>query len=58
MYIYINFVLFVCCNIVRNTYTHWSHWLHIHLIFPSYLFLTIVTSRNSLPNCELDPSYQ
>ena len=43
-----------CCN----TYTRCSHWFHIHIIFSSLFYLIIVTSRNSLPNCKHDTSYQ
>ena len=58
LYIYINFVFFVYCNIV-TTHTHTGHTgFHIHIIFPSCFYLIIVTSRNSLPNCEYDPSNQ
>ena len=42
----------------RNTYTRWSHWFHIQIIFSSWFYFIIVTSRNSLPNCEHDPIYQ
>ena len=41
-----------------NADTHQSNWSHIHIIFSSWFYLIIVTSRNSLPNCEHDPSYQ
>ena len=59
MYIYIyiytytqtyNFVFFVYCNIAA-THTH----AHTHIIFSSWFYLVIVTSRNSLPNCENHP---
>ena len=50
----VSFVFFVYCNIVA---IHWSHWFHIQIIFPICFYLTIVTSRNSLPNCEHDPNY-
>ena len=33
----------------HNTYTRWSYWFHIHIIFSSYFYLIIVTCRNSLP---------
>ena len=36
----------------------WSHWFHIHIIFSSRFYLIIITSRNGLPNCEHDSSYQ
>ena len=57
IYIYIYTLrFFVYSNIVA---THWSHrFLHIHIIFSSWFYLIIVTSRNSLPNCEHDTSYQ
>ena len=42
----------------HNTYTRWSHWFHIHIIFSSCFYLIVVTSRNCLPNCEHDPTYQ
>ena len=61
MYIYINFVCFVYCNnVATHTHTaaHCSHWFYIHIIFPGCFYLFIVTSRNSLPNCEHDPIYQ
>ena len=59
IYIYI-YELYVFCLLqhCRNTYTRWSHWFHIQIIFSSWFYLIIVTSRNSLPNCEHDPSYQ
>ena len=56
-----NFVFFVYCNIVAthtHTAAHWSHWFHIHIIFLICFYLIVVTSRNSLTNCEHDPSYQ
>ena len=55
-----NFVCFAYCNIVAATHTHdgWSHWFHIQIIFSSWFYLIIVTSRNSEPNCEYDPRYQ
>ena len=58
IFIYINFVSSVYCNIVAthtHTAAHWSHWFHIHIIFPCCFYLIIVNSRNSLPNCEHDP---
>ena len=61
MYVYISFVFFVYCNIFAthtHTAAHWSGWFHIHIIFPSCFYLIIVTSRNSIPNCEHDPMYQ
>ena len=58
IYICINFVFFCIFQHCRNTYTRWSHWCHIHIIFSSWFYLIIVTSKNSLPNCEHDPSYQ
>ena len=55
IYIYIyKLCAFCLLQHCRNTYTHWSHWFHIHISF----YLIIVTSRNSLLNCEHDPSYQ
>ena len=60
-YRHINFVSFVYCKIVAthtHTCTHWSHWFHSHIIFSSWFYLIILTSRSSLPNCEHDPSYQ
>ena len=57
--IYIYFVFFCLFKHCRNTCTHWSHrFPHIHIIFSSWFYLIIVTSRNSLPNCEHDSSYQ
>ena len=58
IYIYINFVFFCLFWHCRNTYTWWSHWFYIHIIFCGWFYLIIVTSRNILPNCEHDPSYQ
>ena len=61
MYVYINFLFLVYCNIVAthtHTAVHWSRWFHIHIIFSSCFYLIIVTSRNSLPNWEHDPIYQ
>ena len=37
---------------------HWSHWFHIHIIFSGWFYLIIGISRNSLPNCKHDASYQ
>ena len=51
-------MFFCLCKHCRNTYTRWSHWFHIHIIFSSWFYLIIVTSWNSLSNCEHDPSYQ
>ena len=47
----------VYCNIVA-THIHTGHNGHIHIILSSWFYLIIVTSRNSLPHCEHDPSYQ
>ena len=57
-YICINFVFFVYCNIVAIHVHTAAHWFCIHIIFPSCFYLIIVTSTNSLPNCEHVPSYQ
>ena len=59
IYIYI-YKLCVFCLLKqsRNTYAHWSYWSHTHITFPSCFYLIIVTSRNSLPNCGHDLSYQ
>ena len=68
IYIY-TFYIYVCIYIYelcvfcllqhcRNAYTRWSHWFHIQIIFSSWFYFIIVTSRNSLPSCEYDPSYQ
>ena len=59
MYIYI-YELCVFCLLqhCRNAYTRWSHWFHIQIIFSSWFYFIIVTSRKSLPSCEYDPSYQ
>ena len=58
IYIYI-YELYVFCLLqhCRNTYTRWSHWFHIQIIFSSWFYLIIVTSKNSLPNDEHDPNY-
>ena len=61
MYIYyikFEFLCFLFIVTFSNTYTHWSHWFHIHIIFTSCFYLIIVTSGNSQPNCKHDPSYQ
>ena len=47
IYMYMNFVRFLYCNIDGHT----------GMIFSSWFYLIIVTSRNRLPNCERDPSY-
>ena len=57
-YIYINIVFFCLLEHCQNTYTRLSRWFHIHIIFSSWFNLIIVTSKNSLPNCEHVPSYQ
>ena len=33
---------FLCVWYCRNTYTHWSNWFHIHVIFPCYFYLIIL----------------
>ena len=43
-------MFFVYCDIAA-THTH----AHIHIIFSSWFYLVIVTSRNNLPNCENYP---
>ena len=65
IYIYIYMCVCVCvCVCVcllqhcRNTYPRWSHRFHIHIVFSSWFYLNIVTSRNNLRNCERNPSYQ
>ena len=47
--------IWIC--IYRNTYTRWSHWFHIHIIFSSWFYSIIVTKSNSIANCKYDPSY-
>ena len=32
-------------------------YIYIYIIIFNYIYLIIVTSRNGLPNCEQDPSY-
>ena len=51
IYIYVLCVFFLLQH-CRNSYVQWSHWFHIHMIFSAGF-----TSRNSLHNCEHDPSY-
>ena len=43
-----------------TTHTHTGHagFTFIHIIFPTFFYLILVTSRNSLPNCQDVPSYQ
>ena len=53
IYIYIYIYTYIYIYIYTHIYI--SHWFHIQAIFSSWLYLIIVTSRNSLPNCEYDP---
>ena len=52
IYIYMNFVFFVNCNIFA-THTYDGH---TGFTF-TWSFPAGFTSRNGLPNCEHDPSY-
>ena len=58
IYIYINIAFICLLQHCHSTYTRLSRWFHIHIIFSSWFYLIFVTSKNSLPNCEHDPSYQ
>ena len=52
-------MFFVYYNFYRSKYRRWSHWFYIHIIiFPGWFYLITVTSRNTLPSYEHDPSYQ
>ena len=48
----------MCFIVTLSQHIHWSHWFNIHIIFSSWIYLIIDTSRNSLPNCEHDTSYR
>ena len=44
-------------NITEHEYIPLPIWFHIQIIFSSWFYLIIVTSKNSLPNDEHDPNY-
>ena len=55
IYIYINFVFFVYCNIVAthtHTAAHWSHCFHIHIIFDSFDSFEILL-KSSYRRCSI-----
>ena len=58
-YIYIYIYIYITIYII-HTLLHTGHTAFTFIIYNlSYRFyLIIVTSRNSLPNCEHDPIYQ
>ena len=58
LYVYIIYSVFCLFQHCYNIHACWSHWFHIHIFCSRWFCLIIITSRNSLPNCKHDPSYQ
>ena len=52
--IYVSIYIYVCIYI----YIIYLYELCAGVTFSRWFYLIIVTSRNSQPNCEHDPSYQ
>ena len=49
MYILYELCAFCLLQICRNTYTRWSDWFHIHIIFSSWFYLVISVAETAYP---------